>query len=64
MRKRKILRGMPELERITQMSEHTIRRLVEDEAFPAALVEGRWRAVEADVLDWIRTRIGNPNSAE
>jgi predicted DNA-binding transcriptional regulator AlpA len=61
MRKKRILRGMAELERVTQMSEHTIRQLVEEGGFPAALVNGRWRAVEEDVINYIRGQINEGN---
>lgn len=64
MRHRKILRGMDEIERVTQMSEHTIRRLVTEEGFPAAIVNGRWRAVEEDVIKWIRDQIDDQNGSK
>ncbi|MBW1983067.1 MAG: hypothetical protein JRJ12_17870 [Deltaproteobacteria bacterium] len=63
-RKRKILRGMPALERLTRMDETTIRKCIEHEGFPAALINGRWRAVEEDVIEWMRERIARCNGAD
>ena len=59
--KRRILRGMPEIERINKMDEATIRKCVEDDGFPAALIKGRWRAVEEDVIEWMRGKIAQSN---
>ena len=52
---------MPEIERITKMDEATIRNCVEDDGFPAALIKGRWRAVEEDVIEWMRGKIAQSN---
>ena len=58
MKRRKILRGMPEIERVTQMDKATIRKLIDKDGFPAAFVAGRWRAVEADVIEYMRLKVG------
>ena len=62
-RKKKILRGMLALERLTQMDENTIRKCIENDGFPAALINGRWRAVEEDVIEWMRAKIAKYNGA-
>ena len=57
VRRRKILRGMPEIERITKMDKATIRKLINNDGFPAAFVAGRWRAVEEDVIEYLRLKV-------
>jgi len=61
-RKRKILRGMPEIEKLTQMDEATIRKCVRSDGFPAAIVRGRWRAIEEDILKWLREQVCKKSS--
>ena len=62
-RDKKILRGMHELEKLTKMDEATIKQAVKKDGFPAALIKGRWRAVEEDVVRWLRAKISHYNGA-
>ena len=57
-----ILKSMSEIESYTGRDETSIRRLIAEDGFPAALVRGRWQAVTADVNDWYRSQQCKKNS--
>ena len=56
-----ILKSMGELERFTGRDEGVIRRWVAEQGFPAAILEGRWMAVKADVERWFAQQIAAKN---
>jgi hypothetical protein len=53
---------MGELERFTGRDEGVIRRWVAERSFPAAMLDGRWMAVKADVERWLREQIAAKNN--
>jgi predicted DNA-binding transcriptional regulator AlpA len=57
-----ILKSMGELERFTGRDESVIRRWVAEQNFPAAMLDGRWMAVKADVERWLREQIAAKNN--
>ena len=56
-----VLKSMNEIETYTGRDETVIRRLIEEEGFPAARIGGRWQAVTADVNDWYRRQASKKN---
>lgn len=41
------------------VTQHTVRQWIEQEALPARKIRGRWRVSKSDVIDFINKEYGN-----